>query len=145
MSNIQLFAALWTVAHRNVALLSMGFSRQEYWVDCHPLLHCSGLPFSTPGSLPDPGIKPTSHVSSLGRWIPYYWHHLGKKLESIIQSEVSQEEKDKYCILMYIYMELRHMVPRILDSGQQGRHRCKEHTFELSGRRQWWNDLREQH
>ena len=33
------------------APLSMEFSRQEYW---------SGLPFSTPGALPDPGIKPVS-------------------------------------------------------------------------------------
>ena len=39
----------WTVAHQ--APLSMGFSRQEYW---------SGLPFPSPGDLPDPGIKPTS-------------------------------------------------------------------------------------
>ena len=31
--------------------LSMGFSKQEYW---------SGLPFYSPGDLPDPGIKPTS-------------------------------------------------------------------------------------
>ena len=31
----------------------MGFSRQEYW---------SGLPFSSPGNLPDPGIKPMSPV-----------------------------------------------------------------------------------
>ena len=30
---------------------SMGFSRQEYW---------SGLPFSSPGNLPDPGIEPRS-------------------------------------------------------------------------------------
>ena len=29
----------------------MGFSRQEYW---------SGLPFSSPGNLPDPGIEPKS-------------------------------------------------------------------------------------
>ena len=29
----------------------MEFSRQEYW---------SGLPFPSPGSLPDPGIEPTS-------------------------------------------------------------------------------------
>ena len=29
----------------------MGFSKQEYW---------SGLPFTPPGDLPDPGIKPTS-------------------------------------------------------------------------------------
>ena len=29
----------------------MGFPRQEYW---------SGLPFPSPGDLPDPGIKPRS-------------------------------------------------------------------------------------
>ena len=46
---VQLFGTLWTVAHQ--APPSMGFSRQEYW---------SGLPFSSPGDLPDPGIKPRS-------------------------------------------------------------------------------------
>ena len=40
---------LWTVAHQ--APLSMGFSRQGYW---------SGLPFPSPGDLPDPGIEPRS-------------------------------------------------------------------------------------
>ena len=49
ISCILLFATSWTVAHQ--APLSMEFSRQEYW---------SGLPFPTPGDLPDPGIKPTS-------------------------------------------------------------------------------------
>ena len=39
----------WTVTHQ--APLSMEFSRQEYW---------SGLPFPTPGDLPDPGIEPGS-------------------------------------------------------------------------------------
>jgi len=34
--------------------MSMGFSKQEYW---------SGLPFPSPGDLPDPGIKPTFSVS----------------------------------------------------------------------------------
>ena len=33
---------------------SMGFSRLEYW---------SGLPFLTPGDLPNPGIEPVSPVS----------------------------------------------------------------------------------
>jgi len=33
------------------ALPSMEFSRQEYW---------SGLPFPSPGDLPDPGIEPGS-------------------------------------------------------------------------------------
>ena len=37
----------WTIAHQ--APPSMGFSRQEYW---------SGLPFPSPGDLPDPRIKP---------------------------------------------------------------------------------------
>ena len=49
LSRVRLFATLWTVAHH--APLSMGFSRQEYW---------SGLPFPSPGDLPDPGIKPRS-------------------------------------------------------------------------------------
>ena len=39
----------WTVACQDP--LSMGFSRQEYW---------SGLPFPSPGVLPDPGIEPRS-------------------------------------------------------------------------------------
>ena len=42
-------ATSWAVAHQ--ALLSLGFYRQEYW---------SGLPFPSPGKLPDPGIEPES-------------------------------------------------------------------------------------
>ena len=44
-----------TVARQ--ALLSMGFSRQEYW---------SGLPFPSPGGRPDLGIKQKSNTSLLG-------------------------------------------------------------------------------
>ena len=43
------FSRRWTVALQ--APLSMGFPRQEYW---------SGLPFPSPGDLPDPGIEPKS-------------------------------------------------------------------------------------
>ena len=49
LSHVQLFATPGTVACQ--ALLSVDFSRQEYW---------SGLLFSTPGDLPDPRIKPVS-------------------------------------------------------------------------------------
>ena len=49
LGRVRLFATPWTVAHK--APLSMGFSRQEYW---------SGLPFPSPGDLPNPGIKPRS-------------------------------------------------------------------------------------
>ena len=43
------FVTLGTIACQ--APLSVRFSRQEYW---------SGLPFPSPGDLPDPGIKPQS-------------------------------------------------------------------------------------
>ena len=46
-SCVQLFATPWTVTYQ--APLSMGFSRQEYW---------NGLPFPSPGDLPDPGTEP---------------------------------------------------------------------------------------
>ena len=45
----------WTVAHQ--APLSMGFARQEYW---------RGLPFPTPGHLPNTGIEPTSSALADG-------------------------------------------------------------------------------
>ena len=49
LSRVRLFATPWTVAYQ--APPSMGFSRQECW---------SGLPFPSPGELPDPGIEPGS-------------------------------------------------------------------------------------
>ena len=57
LSHVQLFATPWTVAYQ--APLSTGFSRKEYW---------SGLPFPSPGGLPDPGIEPRdrTQVSRIG-------------------------------------------------------------------------------
>ena len=49
LSCVRLLMTPWTAAYQ--APPSMGFSRQEYW---------SGLPFSSPGGLPDPGIEPGS-------------------------------------------------------------------------------------
>ena len=49
LSRVQLFVTSWTVAYEDPP--SMGFSRQKYW---------SGLPFPSPGDLPDPGIGPES-------------------------------------------------------------------------------------
>ena len=48
-SRVQLFVTPGTVAYQ--APPSMGFSRQECW---------SGLPFPSPGDLPDPGVEPRS-------------------------------------------------------------------------------------
>jgi len=55
----------WTVARQ--APLSVGFSRQEHW---------SGLPFLSPGDLPDTGIEPRSpalQADHFNRWrkIPF--------------------------------------------------------------------------
>ena len=47
LSHVRLFATPWTVAYQ--APQSVEFSRQEYW---------SGLPFPSPGYLPNPGIEP---------------------------------------------------------------------------------------
>ena len=49
LSWVQLFTTPWTVAYQ--APPPMGFSRQEYW---------SGLPFPSPGDLPNPGIESRS-------------------------------------------------------------------------------------
>ena len=46
LSRVPLFATLCPVARQ--ATLSVEFSRQKYW---------SGLPFPSPGDVPDPGIK----------------------------------------------------------------------------------------
>ena len=59
LSPVQLFVTPWTVAHQ--ALLSIGFSRQEYW---------SRLPFPSPGHLPSPGIKPWSPALQVDSLLP---------------------------------------------------------------------------
>ena len=72
VSRAQLFVTLWTVACQ--APLSMEFSRQEYW---------SGLPFPSPGDLPDPGIEPRSpalqadfyHLNHQGSPLDRYFFH----------------------------------------------------------------------
>ena len=52
------------------------------------------------------------------------------KLESIIQSDVIQKDKDQHSILMHI-MGFRKMVTITLYEKQKRRHRCTEQTFGL--------------
>ena len=59
LSRVRLLATPWTEAYQ--APPSMGFSRQEYW---------SGLPFSSPGDIPDPGIRPLAILwNSTFKWV----------------------------------------------------------------------------
>ena len=75
------FATQWTVAHQ--ASLSMGFPRQEHW---------SGLPFPSPGDLPDPGIEPASSelagrfftTKPPGKWRNQPRHHMPQKFSTIV-------------------------------------------------------------
>ena len=52
LCHVPLFATTWTVSCQ--ALLSMEFSRQDYWTE---------LPFSNSGDFPNPGIEPASLMS----------------------------------------------------------------------------------
>ena len=63
-SFVQLFVMALMVACQ--APLSVGFFRQEYW---------SGLPFPSPGDLPNPGTEPVSPVSLHCRWVLYLLSH----------------------------------------------------------------------
>ena len=62
-------------------------------------------------------IKKNAFESVLMSWM---------NLESIIQSEVSQKEKDKYRILTHVYRIQKKMVLKILLTGQQWRNRHRQ-------------------
>ena len=78
LSGVQLSATPWTVPHQ--VLLSMEFSRQEYW---------RRMPFPTPGDLPDPGIKLMSLAlpSLAGRFFTTV--PPGKSLPSLLSLQVN--------------------------------------------------------
>ena len=102
LSCVSLFVTLWTVAHQ--ALLSMEFSRQEYW---------SGLPFSPPRGLPNPGIKSTSPSSVLASRFfntEPTWEAPNQKVISVqknyiclISSSILQENKTKFNKTLFNY------------------------------------------
>ena len=62
-------ATPWTVAYQ--ALLSMGFSRQEFW---------SGLPFPFPGNLLNSGIEPSSPALQVDSLLTELWGKLLKEI-----------------------------------------------------------------
>jgi len=66
------------VAHQ--APPSMGFSRQEYW---------SGLPFPSPGGLPDPGSIKSLQADALPSE-PYNSTHASKVMLKILQARLQQ-------------------------------------------------------
>ena len=104
LSCVRLFVTQWTVTCQ--APLSMEFSRQECW---------SGLPFPTPGYLPNPGIEPTSPALS-GRFFtieppgkPYPFPLLIKlnvarsNINNTSMSSLPKEESSKVLILNIMF------------------------------------------
>ena len=105
LSRVRFFATPWTVAHQ--APLSMGFSRQEYW---------SGLPFPSPGDLPNPGIEPWSPAlqadglsseppgkprDSLTRYC--YYPHFADEASKIQKDQLTCPEPHSKSIVMFIF------------------------------------------
>ena len=76
----------WTVAHQT--LPSMGFSRQEYW---------SGLPFPSPGDLPNPEIEPESpalRADALASELLL----IGRRLKEVVVSKEEKVERSRSCV-----------------------------------------------
>ena len=105
----------WTVARQ--APLSVGFSRQEYW---------SGLPFPSPGDLPDPGIEPLSPA------LAAKLSHQGSPKYSIINSE-SPEWKTAVHTTSTPFQELLGILLQGLTCEWKyaflKKHICKEHKM----------------
>jgi len=72
LSRVRLFATSWTVACQVPP--SMEFSRQGYW---------SGLPFPSPGDLPDPGIEPGSPALQADSTIWATWEGRNASVSSL--------------------------------------------------------------
>ena len=94
-------ATPWTVAHQYP--LSMGFPRQEYW---------SGLPFLSPGDLPNPRINPASPALQVGSCI------VGSLLHS---KQVLYQVRCIKCILSLGYFQFMMGLSRCNFIVNQGR------------------------
>ena len=75
------------------------------------------------------------------KWIRELWYLYTMEYYSAIKNNALESVLMRW--MKCIYMEFRKMVTMTLYARQQKRHRCKEQTFGLCGRRQGWDDLRE--
>ena len=107
------FVSPWTVAGQ--APLSMGYPRQEYW---------SGLPFPSPGGLPDPGIEPDSSYAD--RRILFtreaqhsllHWHENGCQ-----KTTLGPQIKEEWRRLLFGMKRSRSRKPRIFNFREHQTH-----------------------
>ena len=92
LSHVRLFATPWTVAYQ--ALPSIGFSRPEYW---------NGLPFPSPGDLPNPGIKPVSCITDRHFTV---WETSGVGGRNWLGGDLRKlfEVMEMFCILIRVWV-----------------------------------------
>ena len=102
LGRVWLLSIPWITVHQ--APLSIGFPKQQYW---------SGLPFPSPGCLPNPGLlhwrqilyclshqgNPAEYYSAMKRNEVLIHAKTRMNLENIMLSERSQMGKDKYCMI----------------------------------------------
>ena len=80
----------WTITHQ--APLSMGFFRQQHW---------SGLPFPSPGDLPDPGIEPK--CPALKKTL----YHLSHQGSTVMVGSTKKDAQCESCELSFIWGKMR--------------------------------------
>ena len=114
------FQPPWTVACQ--ALLSMGFSRHEYW---------SGLPFPSRGDLPNSGIEPASLKSpALAYGFFFFFFFLTTKPPGKPQQRITWPQKCwSWAILNQTVIPkgscyLQHCIPRLVLGTQQRLNKC---------------------
>ena len=90
-SCVRFFSTPWTIAHQ--APLSMGFSRQEYYI---------GFPCPPPGDLANPGIEPASPVTPALQADSLLLSYWGSS-KYVLLSERSQSEETVYCMIPTLY------------------------------------------
>ena len=122
LSRVRLFATPWTVAYW--APLSMAFSRQEYW---------SGLPFSSPGDLPDPGIEPGSPVLQADT-LP---SEPEKKIYKHLFYPYEDGQDTKLCVFRLNNYEVIVPLPRFLTPLDIMLSFTKRHIFIVCSPEQW--------
>ena len=84
LCHVRLLATPWTGDRQ--APPSMGFFRREYW---------SGLPFPSPGDLPDPGMEPESPVSPIWQVVLYPLSHQRSPKALRGTAKTQRGEKDR--------------------------------------------------
>ena len=72
----------------------MGFFRQEYW---------SGLPFPSPGDLPDPGIEPVSCTEADSLPLSHLGSPISSKRQCLLNSDLNESHGRKGSFVINIF------------------------------------------